>query len=47
MQGKDIKYSIERSKDIEESIDYLKRRISLIPDEMHPYLLDQYSNTIS
>ena len=47
MQGKDIKYSIERSKDIEESIDYLKRRISLIPDEMHPYLLDQYSNAIS
>jgi len=47
MQGKDIKYSIERSKDIEESIDYLKRRISLIPDEMHPYLLNQYSNAIS
>ena len=38
---------IERSKDIEESIDYLKRRISLIPDEMHPYLLNQYSNAIS
>ena len=47
MQGKDIKYSIERSKDIEESIDYLKRRISLIQDEMHPYLLNQYSNVIS
>ena len=47
IQGRDIQYPIGRSQDIEESIDYLKRRISLIPDEMHPYLLDQYSNTIS
>ena len=47
IQGRDIQYPMERSQVIEESIDYLKRRISLIPDEMHPYLLDQYSNTIS
>ena len=31
----------------DKSIDYLKRRISLISDEMHPYLLNQYSNVIS
>ena len=47
IQGRDIQYPIGRSQDIEESIDYLKRRISLIPDEMHPYLLNQYSNVIS
>jgi hypothetical protein len=38
---------MERSQVIEESIDYLKRRIGLIPEEMHPYLLNQYSNVIS
>ena len=47
IQGRDIQHPIGRSQDIEESIDYLKRRISLIPDEMHPYLLNQYSNVIS
>ena len=47
MQGKDIEYPKEWSNEIEESIDYLKRRISSAPDEMHSYLLKQYSNPIS
>ena len=47
MQGRDIDYPEEWSYEIKESTEYLKRRLSLIPDEMHPYLLNQYSNSIS
>ena len=47
MQGRDIGYPEEWSYEIKESTEYLKRRLSLIPDEMHPYLLNQYSNSIS
>ena len=46
MQGRDIGYPEEWSYEIKESTEYLKRRLSLIPDEMHPYLLNQYSNSI-
>lgn len=47
MQGRDIDYPEEWSHEIKKSTEYLKRRLSLIPDEMHPYLLNQYSNSIS
>ena len=47
MQGRDIGYHEEWSHEIKKSTEYLKRRLSLIPDEMHPYLLNQYSNSIS
>ena len=47
MQGRDIEYPEEWSHEITESIEYLKKRLSLIPDEMHPYLLNQYSNSIT
>ena len=46
MQGRDIDYPEEWIHEITESTAYLKRRLSLIPDEMHPYLLNQYSNSI-
>ena len=47
MQGRDIDYPEEWSHEITESTKYLKKRLSLIPDEMHPYLLNQYSNSIT
>ena len=47
MLGRDIAYSKEWRHKITRSTEYLNRRISLIPDEMHPYLLSQYSNSIS
>ena len=47
MQGRDIDYPEEWSHEITESTEYLKKRLSLIPDEMHPYLLNQYSNSIT
>ena len=47
MQGRDIDYPEEWSHEIKKSTEYLKRRLSLIPDEMHPYLLNQYINSIS
>ena len=47
MQGRDIDYPEEWSYEIKESTEYLKRRLRLIPDEMHPYLLNQYSNSIT
>ena len=47
MQGRDIDYPEEWSHEIKKSTEYLKRRLSLIPDEMHPYLLNQYSNSIT
>ena len=43
MQGKLNKTDFESSK-INKAIEYLQRRLKLIPDEMEPYLLNQYSN---
>ena len=43
MQGKLNKKNFESSK-IDESIEFLNDRLKQIPEEMEPYLLDQYSN---
>ena len=45
MQGKLNKKNFESLK-INESIKYLNDRLKQIPEEMEPYLLDQYSNPI-
>ena len=45
IQGKLSKKNFESSK-IDESIEFLNDRLKQIPEEMEPYLLDQYSNPI-
>jgi len=46
IQGKEIdKYDFD-SAQIDQSIQFLKNKIKAIPEEMHPYLLNQYSNPI-
>ena len=46
IQGKEnIEYPYEL-KEIEKSIDFLEKRINLIPDEMQSYLLNQYSKPL-
>ena len=47
IQGKkniDSSYNLE---EIDEAIQFLKNRIKLIPEDMHPYYLNQYSNPLN
>jgi len=32
---------------LDEAIDFLKKKMDAIPEDMHPYLLNQYSNPVS
>ena len=46
IQGKEDLKSINDLDKIDEAILYLENRIKLIPEDMHPYLLNQYSNPV-
>ena len=47
IQGKGFdKYAFFGSVELDQSIQFLKNRLKTIPEEMHPYLLNQYSNPI-
>ena len=44
--GKNLNIEHLEDEALEESIEFLKKRLSLIPEEMHPYLLRQYINPL-
>ena len=46
IQGKEDLKSINDLDKIDEAILYLENRIKLIPEDMHSYLLNQYSNPV-
>ena len=46
IQGKEDLKSINDLDKIDEAILYLEKRIKPIPEDMHPYLLNQYSNPV-
>ena len=44
MQGKKVTIDSFNENQIDDAIQYLNRRMSLISEEMQPYFLNQYSN---
>ena len=46
IQGKQNNNSKYSPEEINEAIEYLENRMSLIPDDMRPYFLNQYSNSV-
>jgi hypothetical protein len=46
IQGKNINENIYSADDVDGAIEYLKNRMKTIPEDMHPYLLNQYSNPV-
>ena len=47
LQGKTI-LSNDYSEDVlEEAISFMKNKLKNIPEDMHPYLLNQYSNPVN
>ena len=44
MQGKKVTVDSFNENQIDDAIQYLNRRMSLISEEMQPYFLNQYSN---
>ena len=47
LQGKDIRGNNYSENSLDEAIDFLKKKMDTIPEDMHPYLLNQYSNPVS
>ena len=46
IQGKKVNIDEFNAKEIDDAIQYLNERMLLISDEMQPYFLNQYSNSI-
>jgi len=46
IQGKKTNENIYSADDIDGAIEYLKNRMKTIPEDMHPYLLNQYANPV-
>jgi len=46
MQGINITNHEFTENEIDEAMEYLNKRMHLIPEEMHPFLLKQYSNSV-
>ena len=46
MQGINISNHEFTENEIDEAMEYLNQRMHLIPEEMHPFLLKQYSNSV-
>jgi hypothetical protein len=46
MQGINIPNHEFTENEIDEAMEYLNQRMHLIPEEMHPFLLKQYSNSV-
>ena len=46
IQGKPNKNDKYSPQEINEAIEYLENRMNLIPEDMRPYLLNQYSNSV-
>ena len=46
IQGKPINNSKYSPEEINEAIEYLENRMNLIPEDMRPYFLNQYSNSV-
>ena len=44
IKGKNIQSNKFNEDDIDQAITFLKKRLDLIPEELHSYLIDQYSN---
>tara|TARA_B100001250_G_C19771906_1_gene777567 strand:- start:550 stop:1665 length:1116 start_codon:yes stop_codon:yes gene_type:complete len=47
LQGKGIRDNNYSENSLDEAIDFLKKKMDAIPEDMHPYLLNQYSNPVS
>ena len=47
IQGKEIPVNDFSENDLDAAIIYLNERMENIADEMHPYFLDQYSNSLN
>ena len=46
MQGINVPNHEFTENEIDEAMEYLNQRMHLIPEEMHPFLLKQYSNSL-
>ena len=46
IQGIDIANNPFDSTAIDDAIQYLNNKMEVIPEEIHPYLLNQYSNPV-
>ena len=44
IKGNNIESNKFNEDDIDQAIIFLKKRLDLIPEELHSYLIDQYSN---
>ena len=47
LQGKNIRDNNYSENSLDEAIDFLKKKMDTIPEDMHLYLLNQYSNPVS
>ena len=46
MQGINVPSHEFTENELDEAMEYLNKRMHLIPEEMHPFLLKQYSNSV-